>query len=214
MKRGGTFLNGGDDAAIGAAAADDAVHGADDFVVGRVALFLEEGKSGHDHAGGAVGALHGAGVEEGLLEGVEAALLFEALDGGDFSPPDSADGGAAGTDREAIEQDGAGAALAFAAAVFGAGEAEVVAKDAEQGAFAIDVDPEVLPVHVKLSNPGHKTMGNPNRMTVSCLAELHKDSAGSSVKYEVARWGEHRAGRKTWRIKLEGELDAAEDDVF
>src|SRR5260370_36863375 len=125
MKRTGTFLDGGDDAVIGAAAADVAVHRADDFVLGGIALFLEEGEGGHDHAGGAVGALHGTGVEEGLLERVEAALLFEALDGSDFAPPDSADGGATGTGREAIEQDGESAALAFAAAVFGAGEAEV-----------------------------------------------------------------------------------------
>ena len=119
--------------------------------------------------------------------------MFEALDGGDFTPADPADGGAARAGRDAIEQDGAGAALAFTAAVPGAGEVEIVAENAEQGAFAIGVDPEILPVYVKLCNPGHKTIGNPNRMTVSCLAGLHKEPAGSSVKIEAARWEEHRA---------------------
>src|SRR5260370_20674126 len=113
MKRTGTFLDGGDDAVIGAAAADVAVHRADDFVLGGIALFLEEGEGGHDHAGGAVGALHGTGVEEGLLERVEAALLFEALDGGDFTATDPARSGAARARGGAVEQDGASAAPAL-----------------------------------------------------------------------------------------------------
>ena len=43
-------------------------------------------------------------------------------------------------DGLAVEKDGAGAALAFAAAVFGAGEREAVAQDGEQGFVAGRVD--------------------------------------------------------------------------
>ncbi len=46
----------------------------------------------------------------------------------------------AGADAVSFEQDGAGAALAFAAAVFRPGEAEFPAQDAEQAAVAVGVD--------------------------------------------------------------------------
>src|SRR5262245_23716303 len=43
----------------------------------------------------------------------------------------------AGSDRFAIEQDGAGAALAFAAAVFCAGQVQLFAQNLEQGSLRI-----------------------------------------------------------------------------
>ena len=60
------------------------------------------------------------------------AIFFEAFDGGDRSSCDGADGDLAGTARRAGDEHGASAALAFAAAVFCAGEAEVVAENVQQ----------------------------------------------------------------------------------
>ena len=61
----------------------------------------------------------------------------------------------AGADGGAVQQDGAGAALAFAAAVFGAGEIEVVAQDAQEGAFALGVHWGVAAIDMKRCNFGH-----------------------------------------------------------
>jgi hypothetical protein len=43
----------------------------------------QQGDAAHDHSGGAVSALEGLGVEESLLDWMEAAGLFEPLDRGD-----------------------------------------------------------------------------------------------------------------------------------
>ena len=39
----------------------------------------------HDHAAGAVAALHGAGFQESLLERVQLAVFLQALDGRDLA---------------------------------------------------------------------------------------------------------------------------------
>ena len=56
------------DLRVRAAAADVTVHGADDLVVRRVRHRLEQCGGGHDHAGGAVAALHRGLFDERLLE--------------------------------------------------------------------------------------------------------------------------------------------------
>ena len=111
--------------------------------------------AGHDHAAGAVAALHGAGVEEGLLERVQLAVLLEALDGGDLAGGDRAELGDARARRRAVDQHRAGAATALAAAVLGAGQAEVVAEHAEQRPIAIGVDADRLAVDPQFLDVGH-----------------------------------------------------------
>ena len=49
-------------------------------------------------------------------------------------------GDEAGVDEQAVEQDGAGTALAFAAALFGAGESELRAEDVEQAGHGWGLD--------------------------------------------------------------------------
>ena len=56
----------------------------------------------------------------------------EAFDGGDVCAFGLQDGDEAGVDQFAVHEDGAGAALAFAAAFFGSGEVEVFAEDVEE----------------------------------------------------------------------------------
>ena len=58
----------------------------------------------------------------------------------DVGALDLADRDEARIDRRAVEQDGAGAALALAAALLRAGQGEVLAQDVEQAAHARDVD--------------------------------------------------------------------------
>src|SRR5580704_15956149 len=92
----------------------------------------EQRNSAEDHAGGAVAALEGALVKEGLLNRSKTPVLFEAFDCDNLGAADAADRQEAGARRYAVEQDGAGAALALAAAVVGSGEFEMVAKNREQ----------------------------------------------------------------------------------
>jgi hypothetical protein len=63
---------------------------------------------------------------------MQLAVLFEAFDGGDGFSGGIGYGELAGAARRAIQKDGAGAALAFAAAVFGSGEAEFFAQGEKQ----------------------------------------------------------------------------------
>ena len=100
-------------------------------------ILAQEADAAHDHAAGAVAALHGPGLEERLLERVELAVFLEALDGRDLASADPAEPGDARADRLAIDQNGTGAASAFAAAVLGTRQAEFVAQHAEQGLLGV-----------------------------------------------------------------------------
>src|SRR5690242_5833267 len=61
----------------------------------------------------------------------------------------------------AVDQDGARAALAFATAVFGSGEIEIVAQHAEQRAVGIGVDTAAGSVDLEFGHRGHA-------LTVAC----------------------------------------------
>ena len=70
------------------------------------------------------------------LDGMEHAPCGQALDGDHLPPVGLVGQHQAGVDRLAVEQHRAGAALPGAAAVLGAGEADIVADDLQQGAAA------------------------------------------------------------------------------
>src|SRR5689334_13606916 len=96
---------------------------------------LQQADAAHNHAGRAVSALEGAGVDEGLLHGMQAAVFLEAFDGGDGLPDGGADGNLAGAARLSAEQHGAGTALAFSATVLAASKAEFIAQNVQQRSF-------------------------------------------------------------------------------
>src|ERR1700722_7191800 len=125
---GGRLLDGCDDAPVGSAAADVAVHVVHNLVAAGVRSLGQQRHTGDDHAGGTVAALHGVLFKECVLEG-----MVDAFDGGDLFGGGSAHGCNAGTDRLSVEQDGACAALAFAASILGAGQRKMVAEDGEEG---------------------------------------------------------------------------------
>ena len=84
-----------------------------------------------------------------------------------ISAPCGGDGeGEAGVDAAAVEEHGAGAALAVVAALFGAGEVEVLAQGVEQGGagverelvrFAVDLEGEVE--HLRRAWPDRLRLG-------------------------------------------------------
>ena len=149
----GRLLDGCNDAEVGAAAADVAVHVMDDVFAAGVRSFLQQRHAGDDHAGSAIAALHGALFEEGVVERV-----VDAFDSGDLFAGGGAHGGDARADGLAIEQYGASAALAFAASVLGSGEREVVAQNGEQGDIGVGVDGPSGSVYGELGDRGHKTI--------------------------------------------------------
>ena len=101
----------------------------------------------HQEARRAVAALRGAEIGEGLLERVQLGSRRQPLDGVDArGPSHSSAEHEAGEHRLAVDQHGAGAALAELAAVLGAGQAEVLAQHLEQGLVGREEDVLLLAV--------------------------------------------------------------------
>src|SRR5580692_7770831 len=95
-------------------------------------MSFEEVMGGKDHAWSADAALGAALFKKAFLDRVESLVDAEAFDSGDFGAFCLQDGYEAGVDQLAIDQDGAGSALTFAAALFGSSEVQVFAKDVEE----------------------------------------------------------------------------------
>src|ERR1700688_1716489 len=130
----GGALDGAEDARIGAATADIAVHMANDVVAARILVGRKQRRGLHDLAGLAIAALRHLQVEPGLLQRM-VAVWPQTIDGGDGLACHHGDRGLARADRLAVEMHRAGATHAGAAAVFRAGELEVLAHDPEQRCF-------------------------------------------------------------------------------
>lgn len=144
-----------EDARMSATTADVALERSNDVRRIGMRIFLKQGDAAHDEAGSAIGALEGVLVDEGLLNRMELAVLLEAFNGEDGFAGSVSDGKLAGTARSAVDKNGAGAALAFAAAVFRAGKAEFLAEDVEESGIAGGGDRVALAVDVELDGVGH-----------------------------------------------------------
>ena len=136
-----SHLHGRDNSWIGPAAANVALQGASDLGFAWVRSLLQQAYAGQDHSGRAVAALHGVGLDEGLLQRMEAAVLRQTFDGGDLFSFDFRDGCNAGAHGRAIDEHGAGSAMAFATAILAAGEFQLVAEDPEQEAVGVQLEP-------------------------------------------------------------------------
>src|ERR1700693_5293998 len=106
-----SHLHGRDDAGISSTSADIALQRAPDVGFTGMRGLLQQTYAGQDHSRCAVAALHGVGMDEGLLQG------------------------------RAIDEHGACSAMAFSTAVLAAGEFEFVAEDPEQEAVGVDLEP-------------------------------------------------------------------------
>ena len=142
----GGLLNGGDDSWMGAAATDISLERLYDFGFAGIGTFLQEGDAASDHSGSAIGALECGLIEKSLLHGMKLAVLFETFNSEDGFSGGVSDGELAGAAGRAVEQDGAGAALAFAAAVFRSGEAKLFAQRKEQSCVGIGFEGTRFPV--------------------------------------------------------------------
>src|SRR3989449_8584492 len=123
-------MDGGADALVRAAAADVG-HRRVDVGIGGMRSFREQRRGGHDLPRLAVAALRHVFLDPRALHGVRA-VLGEAFDRGHPFAGDGGHGQSAGARRDAVQVDGAGAALGDAAAELGAGEPERVAQHPEE----------------------------------------------------------------------------------
>jgi hypothetical protein len=83
--------------------------------------------------------LHGPLIEECLLDWMQAIALSEAFNGRDLLLGNVADTSDAGSTGLAIDQNGAGSALAFTATVLASCQVKMVAQHEEQAGFGIYV---------------------------------------------------------------------------
>src|SRR5580693_114015 len=130
----GGALDGAEDARIGAATADVAVHVANDLVAARILVGRKQRRGLHDLAGLTVTALRHLQIEPGLLQRM-VAVGRQPFDGGDVLARHHGHRRLARAHRLAVEMHRAGAAHAGAAAIFRAGELEVLAHNPEQRRF-------------------------------------------------------------------------------
>src|SRR6185436_20807931 len=107
------------------------------------------------HAGSAVAALKSTRSEERFLNRVKFWTGGQAFDAEDLAAVSVRNGSHAGRDGFAIEQDGAGAALSLATAVFGAGKMKLLAQDIEQRAIWISGDGARFAVHFQVEGLFH-----------------------------------------------------------
>src|SRR5579864_8520362 len=128
----GRCMHGLADALIGAATTDIG-HRFIDVLVGRLGVLLEQRGRGHDLAGLAIAALGNVDRGPGLLHRVRCASR-QPLDGDDdVGFLDITKRDLAGALHLAVDMHRAGAALGHAAAVFRAGQADMLPDDPEKG---------------------------------------------------------------------------------
>src|SRR5713226_1721651 len=110
------------------------------FLVRRLRLFGEQRRYSHDHAALAVSALRNVVGNPGLLNLVQCAVGRQPFDSGDFLVDGIAERHAAGSRRNAVDMNGAGAALGYAAAVFSAGQTGILPDRPKQRSIVGSVD--------------------------------------------------------------------------
>src|SRR5262249_10786402 len=134
------------------AATADIGDGRVDVGIGGLGLVLEQRRHRHDHPALAVAALRHVVIEPGLLHLVQRAVLRQPLDRGDLPPRGRARRHRARAHRNAVDMDGAGAALGDAAAILGTGQSDRVAQHPQQRGVGIDIDLMGLSIHAEISH--------------------------------------------------------------
>ena len=130
----GVLFDGVEDLGVAGAPAQVADQRVPDLLAGRAAGPADQVERGQDHAGGAEAALRGAAAQEALLQRVHGlAGAHQPAQRGHLAARGLHGQGQAAVHRLAVQQHGAGAADALAAAVADVGQAELVVQHVEQG---------------------------------------------------------------------------------
>ena len=161
MHRFRRLLHGCHDSRMRSATADISLQGLRNFRGAGIGIFLQQGHTAYDHSGSAICALKCALIEKCLLHGMQLAVVFETFNGDDGFSRSVIHRKLARSPRHAIQQDGAGTALAFTATVLGSGQPKLFAQGKQQrgsgfgckrSAFSVDLCVD-WPCHLILESP-------------------------------------------------------------
>src|SRR6266571_7523600 len=131
---------------------------------------------------------------------MQPSLALQAFDGRDLPARGGADRGDARARRCAVDEHGAGAALALAAAVLASREVEIVAQNTEQASLRVRIGLDPFPVDSKFSNLGHRdsleppdksNWGRPNRQALpvaEAAGGAHATAGPTSSFYSQVCW--------------------------
>src|SRR5512143_1448762 len=136
---GGRVLHRLDDVHVARAAAQVAGDGVADLVFRRLLAAFQQGVAGEHHAGRAEAALQAVLLHEPLLDRIERRVLFQALDGHHLAAVGLHRQHGTALHRLAVEQYGAGAAVAGVAADVGARHAQRFANEVHQQQAGLDL---------------------------------------------------------------------------
>ncbi len=128
--RGGRSHHGVNDPDVPCASAEIAGQRVGHLIAGRGWIAIQEGLGGHDHARGAIAALDGTAIYEGLLQGVQVVRAADSLDRRHMLASNPAHRRAAGADGASVKDNCTRTALALVVApLLGAGQIQVLAQD-------------------------------------------------------------------------------------
>lgn len=125
-------LNGLDDVLIARAAAEISLERMADLALGRVRIPIEERASGHDHAWSAVAALEAMHLPEAHLDIAVFTVRGHALDCGQVTTIGLDRQQGATLDRQPVQVDGAGSALARIASDVRSSQAKIVSQETDE----------------------------------------------------------------------------------
>src|SRR5262245_13964412 len=129
---GGCLRDRGDHLRVPGAPAQIAGDPVTNLLLRGVTVLAEQGGRGHQHPGDAETALGHAVTDERVLQRMERAVSTQPLDGPDRTTASLHGQHETARDRLAVEMDGAGAAIAGAAAFLGADQPQVFAQRVQQ----------------------------------------------------------------------------------
>src|SRR5215469_8785587 len=141
-------LDRGDDAAVGAAAADIPIHVDDDLIASRSGILLEQSRGLHDLARLAIAALRDLLGDPSLLQRV-VRIRRQAFDRRDLFAADIRQLHTARADGLSVDVDSTGAALSDAAAEFRAGQLEMLTDHPKQRRIGLCLDTDRFAVDRK-----------------------------------------------------------------
>ena len=103
-----------------------------------------------NHTRSAVAALHRIAIYKRLLQWMQAVAVGQTFDGSELLPRHGADRCKAGAMSHTVNENCAGAALAFTTTVFSAGKVEIIPEYPQKGALRICFDTSTGTVHDKV----------------------------------------------------------------
>jgi len=147
------------DVHITTAPANIPVESFDYLRAGRRGVALQQSDGRQDHTRHAVAALHRAFLDEHVLDRMQISIPRQPLNCFNFVALDLGEFSQTGSDRIAVEQHRARAALALAAPEFRSGKIEIFPQYVEQRALRITRDTLGFPVQGELQIHIHRFSG-------------------------------------------------------